>query len=379
MQILLHEIRKIFTWKILLLLILVNSILFFLLIEFDINHFPNGRPALDSYNIGVEMIEKYGTHMDEEEFMDFVKTYDSQVKEADQYLQSREEFVNANLDSYEKFRNIQHDNEKGNILHNKVMFEEKVDMFWELQERERLIEFYEIKEVGLEAYRSDANDKQRVRYDEMIENGQYEVYPGVVMDNYKSFASNVAITIILSVVILISPIFIKDRSRKLLDLQYTMEKGRDLYKTKIAAGLISTFILITALLIVYFSLYSLNNTSMFFNVPIHMFIGDFYWYDPTFIQYILLTIFAIYILGFIFALLAMSFSSIMLNQITLIGIQIPVVIAMIAFGLPYLLTRIINIFVPKWIVPSTYSVMIIISVVFIALLWIREKKRDIMM
>ena len=33
-------------------------------IEFHITYFPNGRPDLDSYNIGIEMIEKYGTHMD---------------------------------------------------------------------------------------------------------------------------------------------------------------------------------------------------------------------------------------------------------------------------------------------------------------------------
>jgi uncharacterized membrane protein YciS (DUF1049 family) len=325
------------------------------------------------------MIEKYGTHMDDEEFVDFVKTYDAQVKEANQYLQSRKEFVDANLDSYEKFRNVQHDNEEGNALHNKVMFEDQVDIFWQLQERERLIEFYEMKEVGLEAYRNDANEQQKVRFNEMIEKGQYQIYPGVAVENFKSFISNVAITIIISIMLVISPVFIKDRSRQLLDLQYTMKKGRSLYKTKVAAGLISTFIVMTALLVIYFSFYSLNNTSMFFKVPIHMFIGDFYWYDPTFFQYIVLTIIAIYIIGFVFALLAMSFSSIMPNYISLIGIQIPLVVAMIAFGLPYLMIHIISIWVPKWIVPTTYIVMLLVSVVFIVLLWRREKKRDIIM
>ena len=62
MRILWNELKKILTWKILLLLVLVNSVLYFLLIEFYIEYFPNGRPAIDSYNIGIEMIDKYGSN-----------------------------------------------------------------------------------------------------------------------------------------------------------------------------------------------------------------------------------------------------------------------------------------------------------------------------
>lgn len=379
MRILLYEIKKILTWKILLLLFIVNSILFFLLIEFEISHFPNGRPSLDSYRIGIEMIEKYGTHMDGEEFADFKKTYDAQVKEADEYLQSRKEFVDAGMGTYEEFRDYDQDNEEQQALSNRIMFDESVDMFWELQERMRLIEFYEMKEVGLKADRDEANEQQKVRFDEMIEKEQYQVYSEVAIENFERFISSVAIAIIFSIVLVLSPVFIKDRSRQLLDLQYTSKRGRNLYKTKAAAGMLSTLIVITALLMVYFSFYSLNNTSMFFEVPIHMFIGGYSWYDPTFFQYIVLTVVAIYILGIVFALLAMSFSSIMPNYISLIGIQIPLVVAMIAYGLPNLLTWIISIWIPKWVVPTSYGVMLIVSVVFIVLLWKREQKRDIML
>ena len=61
----------------------------FLLIEFYINYFPNGRPGLISYNVSIEMIDKYGMDIDEEEFEDFKKIYEAQVEEANQYLQSR--------------------------------------------------------------------------------------------------------------------------------------------------------------------------------------------------------------------------------------------------------------------------------------------------
>lgn len=379
MQILLHEIKKVFSWKILLLLLFVNGILSFLLIEFDIKYFPNGRPALDSYRIGVEMIEKYGTHMDEDEFADFKKTYEVQLEEANHYLQTRKEFVDAGMGTYEDFRNYDRNNKEQDVLYDKVIFKEPVDILWELEERSRLIENYESKETSLEHHMEDANTKQKLRFNELIEAGHYPVYPEVAFANFKSFICNVAITIIFSVVLVLSPIFIQDRSGRLLDLQYTAKKGRNLYKTKVAAGLISTFIVITTLLITYFGFYSLNHTSMFFGVPIHMFRGDFYWYDPTFFQYIVLTVVAIYILGFVFALLAMSFSSIMSNTIALIGIQIPFVIIMIKYGVFYMMRHIISIWVPKWVVPTSYSVMLVVSVVFIVLLWKRENKRDIVL
>jgi hypothetical protein len=377
MRILFNEIKKILTWRMLLLLAIVNCILFFLLIEFHITQFPNGRPHLDSYRIGIEMIEKYGTDMDEEDMMDFKRTYEAQVQEANQYLQSNKEFENAGIGSYEDFLNRDWENKEQATLHDKIMFKEQVNTFWELQERRRLMEFHDSKEARLQDKKNDANPQQEVRFDEMIMAGHYQVYPEVVMSNFKDFIFNVAIAILVSVVLVISPVFIKDRSRQMLDLQYTTRKGRNLYKTKLAAALISTLGVITALLIVYLGLYTLNNTAMYFKVPIHMFIGPFSWYDPTLLQYIALTVGAVYIIGLVFALLAMSFSSMMPNYISLIGIQVPFVIAMIKYGLSYLITRIINIDVPQWVVPAAYSVMAAVGILFIIFMWKREKYRDI--
>lgn len=378
MQILWNELKKILTWKMLLLLLIVNYILYFLLIDFDIEYFPNGRPTLDSYNIGIEMIEKYGTYMDETEFADFKNTYDEQVKEMDQFLLGRNEFVEAGMDTYEKFNNFDQENEEQYELHSNLTFEESNDLAWELQERERLIEFYETKEEGAGIYLNDAAQWQKDRFKEIKEKGLYGVYPEVVIMNFQTFILSVAITIMISVVLLISPIFLKDRMANVLYLQYTTKKGRSLYKTKVVVGLISTFFLITSLLIVYFSFYSLNNTSMYFDVPIHMFIGEYSWYDPTFLQFIVINIIAIYVLGFIMALLAMVFSSIVPNYIVLIGVQIPIIAGIIGYGLLYLITRIISIWSPKWIVPTTYTCMLVVGIILLVYMWKRESKRNIL-
>ncbi|MGM9922920.1 MAG: hypothetical protein ACI35R_01570 [Bacillus sp. (in: firmicutes)] len=379
MQIIINEIKKILNRKMILLLFLVNAILYFLLINFHIEYFPNGRPALDSYNIGIEMIEKYGTGMDEAEMADFKKTYDNQVKEADQLLQSRKEFRDVGIRSYEEFRNMEIENREQHTLRHKILFDEKVDMFWELQERERLIESHDQNKEIIDTAISEASMGQKERLEEIKVNESFYVYPETAFENFKEFILSVAIAIIISVVLVISPIFIRDRSRQLIDLQYTAKTGRLLYKKKAIAGVLSTLTVITALLAVYFSIYSLNNTAMFFPVPIYTFIGigDYYWYDLSFIQYIMLTVIAIYILGIAFALLAMSFSTIAPNFIALIGIQIPIVFPMLTFGLNYLINRIISYGLPKWLVPTSYCALIAVSVLFIFLLWKRERKMDI--
>lgn len=378
MRILYNEITKILNWRMLVLLALVNFILYFLFTSFYITHFPNGRPLLDSYRISVEMIEKYGTEMDEAELQDFKRTYETQVEEANQYLQSREEFVKAGLATYEQFKNLDYDNAEQVTLYDEVLFEKELDLFWELQERERLIEFHNAKETILLDELNHSNSAQQAHLEQMMAAGKYQLYPSVAFDNYKSFIRNVAIAIIVSVALVISPIFIKDRSIQMLDIQYTTKQGRNLYVKKIMAGLISTFVVITALLIVYFSFYATNNTGMYFPVPIHMFIGSSYsWYDPTFLQFIGLTVAAIYVIGFVIVLLAMGLSSIMPNYVSLIGIQVPIIIGVVIYGLSILLGRMMSMDMPQWMIPAVYSVLAAASMIFIWMTWRLEKRRDI--
>ncbi|MDW0112717.1 hypothetical protein QT711_05935 [Sporosarcina saromensis] len=376
MRVLWNELKKILTWKMLVLLIFINSVLYFLLIEFYIENFPNGS-GIYSYEMGIEMIEKYGTTMDEEEFIDFKKAYANQVEEATQYLQSREEFVEVGLDTYEEFLAYDWWNAPQEIdeLRSDVFINEKVDLFWELQERESLIRFYE----GRKTIPHVLSEKKRQRFEELIAQEKFGVYPEVVMMNFKSFIANVAIAILFSVVLVISPTIVKDRTRQVVAIQYTTRKGRNLFKTKLLAGSIATFILITALLIVYFSLYSLNNTSMYFDVRVNTFIANESWFDPTFFQFILLCVAGIYIIGLVFGLLSMVFSSLVPNMVSLIGIQIPFVVGFLLIGLYPLVPHMISIWNSKWLALIAYSVMILLTLVGAIMLWKREKKMDIVL
>ncbi|NGP46408.1 hypothetical protein G4V62_16170 [Bacillaceae bacterium SIJ1] len=378
MRLIFNEIKKILTWKMVLLLIVVNAALYFLFISFHIDNYPSGLSALESHQIGVEMVEKYGSEIDDEELADFKEAYERRVAEADDYLQSREAFVNAGLDSYEDFKNAGPENREQTELINQVMFEEQVDLFWELQERERLLDFHDGKEESLEADINRANPSQQVLLKKLQEKELYQVYPEAAIENYKHFITNVAIALVISVVIVVSPLYLYDRLRHMPELQYTSKKGRHLFKTKAAAGFLSSLIVTTGLFIVYYGIYATNGTSIFFDVSVHRFIGGYSWYNLTFFQYIAVATMAVYVLGSVFALLAMSFSSMMQNYVSLIGIQTPMIAGLMMFGLTYLVTDIISLYNPQWLAPVSYGLMMAISVAMFVIMWRREKIRDVL-
>lgn len=380
MQILIHEIKKILNWKILLVLAFVNVILYYFLIAFDIRYFPNGRPELDSYRIGVEMVENYGPEMDEAELADFKEKYKQEVRKADQFLQERKDAQEVGVTSYEKFKNIDFDKDQlAGEFRSKIMFEESVDLFWELQERERLVEFHDSKNEIIQNELADANPRQKKRLKELMKAGQNQVYPEVAVMNFKSIIRSIGIAVLISVVILVSPILIRDRSLRLLDLQYTAKIGRSIFKKKVAAGLISAFLVMTGLLAIYLGLYSQNHPTQFFNVPMNAFIGEYEWYYLTFFQYIILTVLAVYLLGFILVLISLSISHLVPTFTTLIGVQVPVIFALLAFGISYLVDRITSIYLPQWVVPVCYSLLLLAGIVVIIQLWKWEQKKDILL
>lgn len=379
MNIILNELKKIFNIKSVILLVLINIVMYFLFIEFNITYFPNGRPALDIYNMFVEMENTYGEFMDEEEFEDFKLKYEEAVKEADEYIQSRKDFKMAGINNYEDFVNMDHENEELYELYSDVIFKKKIDVFWELPWREEYIRYYENKEELMLV--PSLNEKQELRIKEILDKGlETSVFNNVIFSNYNEFIKSAAKTILLSVMFIITPIYLKDNKDKINYLQYTSKTGRKIFKKKIFAGVLASFILVTVQFICFFIMYSTNNTSMFFNCNINSIYNSIiFWYDLTFIQYIALTVIGTYILAFVFTLIPMLVSSISKNYITAIGVQLPIALFSFTILLKYLIDYMTSIFrFPKYFTGLFYMILIFASTISMIIRWKREKRADIL-
>lgn len=363
MRIIWNELKKILTWKIMLSLLIVSVIFYQLFIMFDFEFFPNGRPAGDTFKVAEQMLVKYGDTLDEEELEDFKKTYDERVADADAYLKSNPEMEAAGLGTYEEFKGAElEQNESQSQLHSQVMFEDGVDVFWELQAREDMIDWFEHPE-HYGSYGRDLPGGQTLRVDELLASrAAYAIFPYEILENYENLAGNMTILIIISVMIVVTPLYMADRRNRMTLLQYTTKTGRSLFYKKFIAAFIAVMAVITAQLAIFFLLYKGNDTAQFFHVKVSSLISHFVsWYDLTFLQFIILTVVSMYVIGIAVLLIVAVISSSVPNYMTNIGLQIPLAGVLIAVGIDYLIKHITSFHLPKGLLPIVLVTMLVIS------------------
>ncbi|MFT4416185.1 hypothetical protein ACLM5H_20175 [Fredinandcohnia humi] len=377
MQLFLMEMKKIFSWKIITLIVFVNVVLYFLLIDFDIKHFPNGRPSLDIFRIEQQIIPKYGADIDDEEYADFVEEYKRKVEEANAYLQDDPQAAKVGITTYEGLRSIYH-NEKQMDYRSLVMFEREEDLFWDLQAREYLMEEkYKNRITSLESERNRATMAQQDYFEELLRNQKYSFYTSTVLDNFMNIKGNMAIIIFISIAILVSPVYLRDKSTFIELLQYSSKKGRRVYKIKWVAGLVSAVLLTILLFVVYLSIYATNHTSSHFDLPLYA-MDSYSWYELKFWQYIVMSVFSIFIVALILAILSMSISAVVANAIGLIGVQIVTIFIMIAGVISFLIKGMVSVRFPMWFVPLGYTLFFGVVLLLMFIVSKRDFRRDVM-
>ncbi|AEB74978.1 hypothetical protein ADU80_09520 [Clostridium botulinum] len=387
MRVIFDEIKKIFNPKMVFLLIIINILMYFMFIEFSIKYFPNGRPEGDIFRVVTEMRKKYGTHIDNKEFQDFKNIYNEKLKEVNKYIKENKEFKKCNINTYDEFldqydKYVLSDDKEGEEfrkLHSKIVFDEGVDLFWEIPERQRIIEDYENKNKNIYRGYVDLNLKRKDRIKEILSSGdETSVFHDMIISNYNELMRYGSIIILLSTVFMISPVFIKDKKNKINYLQYTCKGGRGIFKKKIVAGIIASFIITTAQLTCFFIIYSHNNTYKFLDCSINsIFSSTLFWYDLSFRKYIVITVIAIYMLVLAFSLIAMMISSLVKNYIGLVGFQVPIVIYTFIFILDKIIMNIFSIRDSKYFFEMWYLCIFLIPIILIVIVWRKEKVLDI--
>ncbi|MGL5315186.1 MAG: hypothetical protein ACRC92_18165, partial [Peptostreptococcaceae bacterium] len=335
MNILKNEIKKIFNLRSIVILGIMSIMIWYLFIYSEIEYFPNGFPASGSTDLSIEILNKYGLTMNEEEFKDFKKTRKEREKVADKFLQSYEDLIKKGINSYKEFEEYENSRQNDNsdseleALVSKIIFEDDLNgnqILWELEGRDYFIERYENKESWINGYNTDA-PKILDKYEQVISSGEYgsPMYFRTI-DNYDALIWWVNILILISVAFMISPIFLNDNKNKINYIQYSSKTGRKLYSKKLLAGVISAIIIITIQLAVLFTLYRANNTYPLWDCGITSAFSDrVSWFDITFGQYIILSVVLTYIIGITVAIISMSISSKVNSYISLIGYQVPII------------------------------------------------------
>lgn len=394
MRITINEIKKLFSIKAIVLLLLITGIMYKLYI-IPREGVRVGRDFIN--NIHAEMIRKYGISMDEKEYEDFLKGYDEKVKIADEYIQNNSEFRALEIYDYREYDRIARNNGEEKYsnpnlrdLYYEYYYNDNITIFKELGEMENIKITYEVNIFEpFESLYSD-NEKAISRHKEIKEGEEIKsLLPYTIFETYDEQFKYLTKLILISVMFLVSPIYLNDKLNKVNYLQYSSKHGRKLFKSKIGATLITTVMATSVQLIIFFAMYLNKTTKIFLNCGISGYYNSPIrsWFDLNFGQYILVTIGAVYMLSIVIGLISMYVSSKSNKYISLIGIQIPILFIVDKMLLKYIVNNATSMYIqftgfdyitmPKYILPVVYLLLIIIFSVIISKRYKIENKVNI--
>lgn len=381
MRIIFNEVKKILNIKSIFVLCIISFVMYYMFISSEINLFPS-RGDEEIYTIAKEMIKQKGNHLEDED-LGYLKNLELNFKkEADNYLKENEYAKELGADSYDKFQEF-NSNLKGEVkkldeLSNNISFKEIEESLSKIRSMGYFIDNFENKdnnsyiESGAQKDRLTEINKTKVNND---------ILPWFIFDNYNSFIINTTLLVIVSIIFILGPIFTKDEVVNMEVLQYTTRRGRRLYKDKIAAVLISAFIMVTLELSILFTLFLTrqNTVELFYNSNINScFKYGANWFDLTLIQYIILSIIIVYILAFALALIISYVSRKSHRYITFTGISLLIVIILSKIITSNtIMLGIGSIDIPRFLVFGFISAMVLIGVVSLEVRYKKEKLLDI--
>lgn len=329
--------------------------------------------------IAIQMTEKYGFKIDADEFEHFKKSLIPKIAEADAYIRSTPAFARVNLDSYERYAKRNHMTNGGTLPLNRIIENGPAkDLFAELQASLNWIEYQE--EAIVNTFGMNEAEKQRIA--QIQSENWISVLPLNFINTYYSsnLLNRLALSAMLVTSLLVMHIHIGDRRIGLGEIQATSKAGiKGLFRAKIASALWIGTLTAVVILIVLLLAYRFSGTWSLMGASINGRMGGFFWYELSFLQYMLVTYVSVLLLCWIIALVTLFFSSIAANYIVLSGLIALTLI--LFFESDYLLNPILGSMLRVGLGHSPFrtlielGILLAVSVILTYIAWKRESRR----
>jgi hypothetical protein len=333
MRIVFYEMKKIWNVKLLLVIALLCALFYSIFMESNIEYFPNGHSATEEVAYSIEMTQRYGPTLEADEYSEFImKTREDLISEAERYIKNNPVFAEVGIYTYADYEEV-HEKQANTEAESNAIWtllgEEcdfvqfKLQALGNIEERYSNYPEYTLKNSVSET----TSEKKLTRLTLIRETEEYRnIMDGWVFENTVTYTIYLAILAILAVLVFVSPLIVTDRAKNVHLLQYTAKHGRKILKEQLITVILSAFLLTTALLLVFGTIYSTNGAWPFWNNGLTSFLNlivTFFWFDITYGQYIAIYIALLYVLCLGAAAIAFMLSRFSQNLIALIFKLIP--------------------------------------------------------
>lgn len=327
MRIMMAELRKIWRPGMVLLLCFLGAIYYYLFMHFDIWYFKSEMFREAEMELAMGWINTYGTTLEPEERLDLERQNAEEIAAFNQQIAAIPEAQAAGITDYMSFM-AYHEGSRSEAMQQQG----KVDMdaealIWHiigrtnyprLQALQLTMERYDVQQSadyytdhGIEVTDS-ARRKARIQ---TLSTSPWRnsILPQEVLENTWSYGGNLLAWMVLSCLLLVSPLLVRDRMADVRQLQWTTRTGRRIFHRQLAAVLLSACVLSVMNLLIFGSIYLTNHTLIFRDCRMFSFLCTLLpWVDWTYGQYfivLVLMLFGISIAAAGFAFLLAQYSS----------------------------------------------------------------------
>jgi len=359
MRIILNELKKMWTAKILVIIVVLCTVYFGLSMNDWIRWYPNDT-HFGNVKFAHHLTENYGTTLSLEDFEDFLEYRNVILVYLDPFFQSNAVFEEArifgfdDLVDFRQYFSSQYEtlnDEERNLFYSVslelgyiVRTERYGDLTSEVQTPDaynkmtsfyNVVGLYQTNIIGDDTFsphidsfmtQSFLSEREVQRLAEIRDSGELKsIMSWHTLFHTLRYFQGLAALVILITLILVSALVTADRANRVSWLQYSSKQGRNILKKQFSAVLISAIGITTILVIIFSGIFGgLTGVHAFWNNGINSFMsGSFYWLSITYGQYVLLMIGIIYLLSLGTATFAFILSRFSQNMIKLIFKIIP--------------------------------------------------------
>jgi hypothetical protein len=350
MRIFLYELKKIWSPALLLIIVAACAVMYYIFLYFNIEYFPNGHPGTERHAWIVQMIERYGTTLEPDEFDEW-------------YAQ------------YGELTNETNETDEANMM-----------LVYRIQSMDSIAKRYSHMQAYVQTglwYDKQPDESYKRHLTMIVSSGACNIMSDELFEATNSYGSYLALLCVLATLILVSPLVTADRARRVTELQYTSKSGRRILGTQFAAMMLSSFILTTILVAFFGFLFNENDFLFFWTCKINGFLSNQVLRRPiTYGAYICIFVAAIYSVSLTAAGFAFLLSRFSRNLIALLLKLLPL-FALLAF-LTVTLLRVLLVYhtdyaPPKfiWTEPAIFLSFLLLAILSAFFFIWREKKTDL--
>lgn len=349
-----EEMKKILSWKRLLLLLGFAVMYFMLFLKPFVQMNPGSYHQFVS--ITKDMIREYGSRLTPEVYGQFkTKVQDMKahpggnLEKVDDYIRKNELFASYDIFDLDTFFSTGMEGlsrEEQMLLWEELYKGLTESEIYQAQDQNigisawvEAMNFYEQEvlsasqsEGGTQFY-ENLSEAQTLRVDQRNTDEIYGLLPPMILNDHLEVLQFAGAFMLLSVIFIIVPYVVNDNRCRLVDFHYTSVKGRRFYMYKLLAAIFSVVLILAVQVAALAGILKINAVTDFWNSPVSSFqTGFISWFPLTLGQLTMLAVGLCVLLGVGMVFVVFAVTRYCVNYITAIAWQLPLVVLAGLFG-----------------------------------------------